>query len=135
MLLMGIAAGLAAGPDRGAAVGFGAGVAFDLLLPTPLGLSALVYTVVGYGAGMFGGSVVRASWWMPMVIAAAASATGVILYALVGQVLGQATLSGPPLLGIVAVVTAVNTVLAPLVVRAMRWAAVDDAAGRRYSTR
>ncbi|MCU1351390.1 MAG: rod shape-determining protein MreD [Acidimicrobiales bacterium] len=135
LLLMGIAAGFVAGADKGAAVGFASGVAFDLLLPTPLGLSALVYTVVGYGAGALGGSVIRAAWWIPMAMAAAASAVGVVLYALVGEVLGQETLSGPSLTAIVAVVAAVNAVFAPAAVWAMRRALADDSAGRRYSTR
>ena len=47
---------------------------------------------------------------------------GSIVFALVGVVVGQATLSGPPLTAIVVVVAAVNAVLAPLAVRAMRWA-------------
>ncbi|MCU1454861.1 MAG: rod shape-determining protein MreD [Acidimicrobiales bacterium] len=134
-LLLGIAAGFVAGADKGAAVGFASGVAFDLLLPTPLGLSALTYTVVGYAAGALGGSVIRAAWWIPVVTAATASAAGVVLYALVGEVLGQATLSGVSLTAIVAVVAAVNAVLAPVAVWAMRWSLVDDTAGRRYSPR
>ena len=38
MLLLPVAAGMAAGPEEGAVVGFVAGMAADLLLPTPFGL-------------------------------------------------------------------------------------------------
>ena len=48
-----------------------------------------------------------------------------------GELLGQATLSGPPLTAIVVVVAAVNAVLAPVAVRVMRWARVSDADHRR----
>ncbi|MCB0972695.1 MAG: rod shape-determining protein MreD, partial [Acidimicrobiales bacterium] len=42
MVLVAVMAGLVAGPDRGAILGFAAGLAFDVVLTTPLGLSALV---------------------------------------------------------------------------------------------
>ena len=40
--LLPITAALLAGPETGAVVGFWAGLAFDLVLPTPFGLGALV---------------------------------------------------------------------------------------------
>ena len=43
MLALAVAAGLAGGPERGAWVGFAAGLLADCFLQTPLGLSALVY--------------------------------------------------------------------------------------------
>ena len=51
MLLVAVAAGLAAGPDRGATLGFAAGITFDLLLQSPFGLSALTYALVAYLVG------------------------------------------------------------------------------------
>ena len=43
---------------------------------------------------------------------------------------GQAAFTGPPLTAIVVVVAAVNTALAPIVVRAVRWARLDEADAR-----
>lgn len=131
MLLLAVTAGLVAGPDRGAMVGFAAGLAFDVVLSTPLGLSALVYTLVGYGVGLVGATVVRASWWISPAVAALGSAAGVLIYALVGEVLGQATLAGPSLTAIVVVVSAVNAVLAAPVVGVLRWACIADPAHHR----
>jgi hypothetical protein len=51
MLLMGVCAGLAGGPSRGAVVGFFAGLLADVMLPGPLGISALAAAVAGFGAG------------------------------------------------------------------------------------
>ena len=51
MLLLAISAGIAAGPEWGALTGFIAGIAFDLVLQTPFGLSALSYCIVGYLVG------------------------------------------------------------------------------------
>jgi rod shape-determining protein MreD len=131
MIVLGIAAGFVGGPDRGAIVGFAAGLAIDLVLPTPLGLSAAVYTVVGYLAGRVSGTMPRSSWWLPAMTCSVGSAVGVVLYALVGV----ATLSGPPLTAIVAVTAVVNAVLGPAAVRAMRWSLSSDNPGHRLSTR
>ena len=135
MIGLGIAAGFVAGPERGAIVGFAAGLAIDLVLPTPLGLSALVYTVMGYAAGRVSGTMPRSSWWLPAVTCSVGSAIGVVLYALIGVVVGEATLSGPPLAAIVAVTAVVNAVLGPAAVRAMRWSLSSDNPGQRLSTR
>lgn len=132
MVLLAITAGFVAGPERGAVVGFAAGLAFDVVLATPLGLSALVYTLVGYGVGVVTANVVRAAWWITPVLVALASAGAMVLYAVVGAVLGQATLDGPPLTAIVVVVAALNAVLSPLASRALRWARTDDVDRRRH---
>jgi rod shape-determining protein MreD len=121
LLLVAIGAGVATGPDRGAAIGFAAGIAYDLMLQTPFGLSALTYAIVAYLVGGLQDSVLRAAWWIPVATATAASAVGVILYGVFGTVLGE-ELVGLELLRIAVVVALLNTIAAPLVVRAMRWA-------------
>lgn len=126
MILLAVLAGYQFGPERGAIVGFAAGLSFDLLLSTPLGMSALVYTVVGYGVGVTTSGVVRTSRWITPTVGALGSAAGVFLYAVVGAVLGQPTLEGPPLTAIVVYVAAVNAALAPLASRALAWAKTDD---------
>jgi rod shape-determining protein MreD len=121
MLLVAVAAGLTAGADRGAAVGFAAGLSFDLLVQSPFGLSALTYTLVAYMAGSLQDSVLRSAWWIPVVTAAVASAIGVILYGVFGTVVGEDLLE-LSLLRIALVVALLNAVAAPLVVRLVRWA-------------
>ncbi len=132
MVLLAIAGGFVMGSERGAVVGFSAGLAFDVLLTTPLGLSALVYTLVAYGVGAIGGSVLRSSLWIGPLVAIVGSAAGMLLYAVVAQVFGLAAFAGPPLTAIVVVVSAVNAVLAPVAVRAMRWARQSEADSRRH---
>lgn len=121
MLLVAVAAGLATGPDRGATFGFAAGIAFDLLLQSPFGLSALTYAIVAYLAGSLQDSVLRAAWWIPVVTAATASALGVILYGVFGTVVGEDLLA-LSLLRIALVVGTLNALAAPVVLRAVRWA-------------
>ncbi len=126
MILLAVMAGYRLGPERGAIVGFAAGVSFDIVLATPLGLSALVYTVVGYAVGASTSGMVRSSRWAAPAVAAVGSAAGMVLYAVIGAVLGEPTLSGPSLASIVVLVAVVNAALAPLAVRALAWAKTDD---------
>jgi len=155
MILLAVMAGFRFGPERGAIIGFAAGVSFDIVLSTPLGLSALVYTIVGYAVGVTTAGMVRTSRWAASAVAAAGSAAGMVLYALVGAVLGEPTsaystipaagsaagmvlyalvgavlgeptLDGPSLGSIVVLVAAVNAVLAPLASRALAWAGTDE---------
>ncbi|MCU1496307.1 MAG: rod shape-determining protein MreD [Acidimicrobiales bacterium] len=133
MVLLAIAAGFVAGPERGATVGFAAGLAFDVVLATPFGLSAFVYTVVGYVAGMVGANIVRSAWWITPLFAAVCSVLAMIFYAVVGAVLGQATFEGPPLTSIVVIVALVNALVAPLACRALTWARSDEVDHRRHT--
>ncbi len=125
LLLVALSAAVAEGPEKGAIVGFAAGVTFDLVLTTPFGLSALVYCVVGFVVGWFQGSALRVTWWMPVASVVLGSIFGVLLYALAGAVLGLPSLSGPPLPTIVVAVSVLNGLLAPLTAKLMRWALAD----------
>lgn len=121
MLLIALGSGLAAGPDRGAVIGFACGIAYDLMLQTPFGLSALTYALVSYLVGSLQDSVLRAAWWIPVATAAAGSALGAILYGVFGTVVGMDLLS-PSLLRIALVVGTLNAVVAAPVIRGVRWA-------------
>lgn len=88
MLLVALAAGLTGGPDRGATYGFAAGMAYDLLLDTPFGLSALVYALVGYAAGMAAVYVIQPRWWFRILVAGLGSVAAVLLTVLVGRAVG-----------------------------------------------
>jgi rod shape-determining protein MreD len=127
MLLVPIAAGIAAGPARGAVVGFTAGLAADLLLPTPFGLTALVGTLVGFTVGATSGSVVREVRWFSAVVALAASAAAVMLYAVLGAVLGQQQFLHVDLVLVVTVVSVANALLAVPAVGLERWALAPEA--------
>ncbi|HVM54290.1 MAG TPA: rod shape-determining protein MreD [Acidimicrobiales bacterium] len=127
LLLLSIAAGVAAGPERGAAVGFTCGVLADCFLLTPFGLSALVFAVVGYGVGVFQTGVLHSSWWIPAITAAVASAVGVVGYVLLGIVVGQDQLFSLRVVEVAGVLSVFHALLAPPAVRLMRWAVADTA--------
>ncbi len=121
MLLVALAAGLAAGPERGAAIGFASGLLYDLMLQTPCGLSALTYAVMAFLVGSLQDSVLRAAWWIPVSTAAAGSALGVILYVVFGTVVGVEYL-GVSIPKIVVLVALLNSVVAAPTIRVLRWA-------------
>ncbi len=122
LLLMAIAAGMTIGPERGAIVGFFAGLTFDLFVETPLGLSALTYLVTAYLAARIQQAVIHAGWWVPMFIAAVASAIAEGLFMVTGAVLGQPVPSPHRVLAIVLVVSLFNAVAIRPACRFMRWA-------------
>ena len=120
MLLLAVAGGITAGATRGATLGFASGMLIDLFLPTPLGLSALVFTLVGYGVGVANTGVLRSAWYIPVLTAGGASVAGVTLYALIGSMLGERMVNGH-LVTIAVVVGLSNAVLAPVAVKFVDW--------------
>ena len=134
LLLLAISAGMVGGPDRGAVVGFFAGLVLDLLGQSPLGLYALVYCVVGYVVGAAHSAVVRASRWEPMALAFLASAVAIALYVVASFMVGRSGLINPHLLVVTAVVSLANAVLVPFTNRTLRWA-LGDGAGSRAAVR
>lgn len=120
LLLLPIAAGLVGGPVRGAVIGFAAGVAMDLVLLTPFGLSALTYLVVGYVVGTVHAGVLRSAPWIPVVVAFVASALGVVLYVILGRLVGQ-QFRLPYLPRIVMVTSVLNTALVVPAVGVLNW--------------
>ena len=133
MLLLAAMAGMSGGPTRGAVFGFVGGMAIDLFLETPLGLSALVFSVVGYWVGTLQTAVLRQSWWIPVAIAVVASAAGEVLWALAGTVVGQTHLVTNHLLVVALVVAVGNGVLALFVLRLVNWATAPARATRGYA--
>jgi rod shape-determining protein MreD len=122
MLLLAIAAGIAAGAERGAALGFAAGLLADCFLQTPFGLSALTYSLVAYGVGAFQATILHTGRWIPMLTALVASVLGVVLFALLGLVLGQNHLVSVRLITVAGLVGLLNALLSPIAIRVMRWA-------------
>lgn len=121
-LLLAVAAGITGGPDRGAVVGFFSGLVLDLLVQTPLGLSALVYCLVGFAAGRLHGTVVRSNRALPAVLTALVSMAAVGLYAVLAEVVGQVGAITGRLPAIMLVVGVANLLLYPLARSVAVWA-------------
>lgn len=122
LLLIAVAGGIVGGAERGAVIGFVAGLVADLFLHTPLGLSALTFSVVAFAVGTLQSSVIRSAWWIPPATASMGSAGGVLLYALLGALIGRPEFLQPRVLAVAAGIGAANALLTPAAVRAMAWA-------------
>jgi rod shape-determining protein MreD len=122
LLLIPIGAALEGDGSRAAVAGFVAGLALDLFLETPLGLSALVFAIVGYGVASFERGVIRADAWLQPAVAGAASGLGVVGLGAAAALFGQPQYFRVSLLASVAVVAVTNTIIATPVVWLVRWA-------------
>lgn len=133
VLLAAVAAGVAAGPERGAVTGFTVGIAYDLFLQTPLGLAALVCALASYGVGLFQLPVAGNPRWWQTGCVLVASALAVVGFVVLGVMLGQDELLGIPLVRVVVVVAGVNALLALPAVRLLGWVWAPMAPAPRVS--
>ena len=88
VLLVVVALALSYGPGFGLVCGFAAGLAADVVPPADheVGRWALVLTVIGYLAGLARGET-RRSAFVPLLVVGAAGAGSVLLYAGLGAVM------------------------------------------------
>jgi rod shape-determining protein MreD len=122
LLLLAVLAGVIAGPERGATVAFAAGLLWDVWLPSPLGLAAIVFAVVAFVAGSAGEGMFHDSRTQLVALAALGSAAGMVGYALLGEVVGERGLVDLELVRVAVIVGIVNGLLALPVAPLMRWA-------------
>jgi len=124
--LLPITAALLDGPETGAIVGFWAGLSFDLVLPTPFGLSALVGCLLGYATGSLTASMDPRTTWLKPVAALAGSVAADMLFAVLGAILGQGQMVQIDFLALFLVVGISSLVLVLPVNRLMRWALAGE---------
>jgi rod shape-determining protein MreD len=129
--LLPITAALLDGPETGAIVGFWSGLAFDLILPTPFGLSALVGCIVGYSVGLASGSVDQRAGWFTPVAALFGSVAADMLFSVLGAVFGQQQMVQINFFTLFFVIAASSAVLVVPVNRLMRWSLFPE--GNRRS--
>ncbi|MEY2474276.1 MAG: rod shape-determining protein MreD [Actinomycetota bacterium] len=122
LFLIPIAAALEGDGSRAAIAGFITGLVLDLFLETPLGLSGLVFAIVGYGVASFERGVIRADRWLQPAVAGAASAAGVVGIGIAAAIFGQPQYFRLSLIGSVVFVGVFNAIVATPVIRAVRWA-------------
>ena len=126
LLVLAVAGGLVGGQRRGLRFGFVAGLLYDLVAGTPLGLAAFAYAAGAAAAGLLTGYTVRAWWLVPPFVA-----LGLSLYVFAGEVVGQDHLFDDRYvltLGVVALWSALRAAPALLLVR---WALTGAARPRR----
>jgi rod shape-determining protein MreD len=119
------------GPQVGAIFGFGAGLAIDLFLSSPAGLSALAFSLTGYFLGVFQGGLVRESRNIAPVMGVVGGLLGGTIFVVVGAIVGQAGFLSLTSAKVVVVAATYDAVVAYLVFPFTRWADHDADLGRR----
>lgn len=103
LLVLVVAFGLHEGPRSGTVTGFVAGLVADLGVDHELGRTAVVYALVGYGAGAVHGGAVHSgalrrdrkrSTALAFAVVAVAAAAGVTVFAAEGVLLGDPRITG-----------------------------------------
>jgi rod shape-determining protein MreD len=82
---------LVEGPVAGSVAGFIGGLLFDLLGASVVGPYALVFTIVGYAAGLLQANMFAESWLLPVSVVFVAGLAAEIAYGLVAVVLDVGT--------------------------------------------
>ena len=91
-LVAAVALAVRFGPELGASFGFAAGLATDVFLQTPLGLSAFAFGFTAFLFGVVQGRLARPAWWMRPAIAFAAGIVAGVLFVGLGALVGQSQL-------------------------------------------
>lgn len=117
LLVVVVAFALVGGPQRGALLGFFAGLTADVMPPTYhfAGELAFAYTIVGYLAGMLDAGE-ESSVLTIISVVAAGSVAVVLLFAGLGDTLGNAHISGGATLHALVGTVVYDVILAPFVV-------------------
>ncbi|MGH2777606.1 MAG: rod shape-determining protein MreD [Actinomycetota bacterium] len=104
------------GERVGTVMGFFGGLLIDMLLPNAIvGLTALIYTLLGYGVGLIRYMAPPDSVWTPVFAVAGASAVAELGYAALAIIMGQRWVSLSETVKIAGLVVLYNTLLTPFV--------------------
>ncbi len=122
LLLLAISAGLVAGPQRGAVMGFALGLVADVFVPTPYGLSSLCYVLVAFAVGLATGTVTtRPTFGFQAATALLGGVGGTLLFAGLGTLLGQPSMPHHQLVVAAVVVAAGCGLFANAAYRLVEW--------------
>lgn len=132
LLLVALVGGMVGGAERGAVIGFVAGIEMDLIVLTPFGLWALTGCLAGWAVGQLHTTFSQGGVVLHLLTAVAASAAALTLFISLALLIGQEFLNELPLVRIVVTVSIINGLLTPIGVRWMRWAleGIDELGAR-----
>ena len=121
------------GPQTGLIFGFTSGLAIDMLLSgTPLGLSALAFSLTGFTLGVLQGGLVREVRGISPLLAAAGGLLGGTIFLVVGGIVGVDGFFTLTRVRIVIVAAVYDALIAPAVFKFTRWANHDPDRARGW---
>src|SRR4051794_13493408 len=114
-LLLALAVAYRDGPEAGLVTGFFAGLAFDLFLETPTGLTALAYALTAYGVGVLQAGVLRAPRFVAFILGGVGGLVAGVAFVAIGVLVGADVGFDYHTFGVLAAAALYDAVLAPFV--------------------
>ena len=121
VLALAAAAGAAGGSERGAIAGFTLGIMFDFIDGTPVGSTAIAFTLAGAVAGLLALIAADPPWWLNAIFVGLGAAVGEAMLPVVRIFIGEEDPWPAEMVKIVAVVTIAAMAMSPLLVPLGRW--------------
>ena len=125
LLVATIAVAYERGAETGAVFGFVSGLAIDCFLSSPLGVSALAFSLVGYGIGVFQSGVLRSTRWLAPVLGGIGGFIGGLLWVVIAALAGQEDLFSVDTLRILAIAAVYDALVAFLIFPFVHWVCGD----------
>lgn len=115
------AAGAVGGSERGAVAGFTLGMMYDLVEGTPLGSTAIAFTVAGVVSGLLALVTADPQWWLSALAAGVGAAAGEAMVPTVRVFIGEENPWPADMATVVPIVAIASAMLSPLFVPIARW--------------
>jgi rod shape-determining protein MreD len=115
------AAGASGGSERGAVAGFVLGSMFDLVEGTPLGSTAIAYTLAGVVAGLLALFAADPHWWLKAVFVGLGAAVGEAMVPVVRLFIGEQNPWPADMLKVVVIVAVAAMLMSPALLPLSRW--------------
>ena len=121
VLLFVVVSGSINGSTIGALTGLIAGLMYDFILPTPVGLTSLALGLAGATAGLLTYFFRDPTWWMRLITVGVVSLLGEIYYPLAQTVVGLDGWLQLRIIKVAMVVAVCNLALSPIAILVCRW--------------
>jgi len=121
VLVATIAVAYRVGPETGAVYGFFAGLAIDLFLQTPLGLSALSFAIVAFGVGILHTGLSRTPRFVAAMLGGAGGLAGGVLFVVLAALAGEDQVIAVRTIWVLVLATLYDTLLAIPLFPVARW--------------
>lgn len=114
-------AGAVGGSERGAVAGFTLGMMFDLVEGTPLGSTAIAFTVAGVVAGLLAVITADPQWWLVALATIVGAAAGEAMVPTVRLFIGEENPWPTDMATVVPIVAIAAGMFSPLFAPVARW--------------
>lgn len=120
------------GPEAGLVFGFASGLAIDLFLSSPAGLSAFSFAITGYLVGIFQSGIVRESRNVAPLLGGFGGLVGGTIFVIVGGIVGGDQYFSLNSVKILILAALYDALVAYAVFPFVRWAVHDPDTGRAW---